>query len=85
MDRGCLTFAESLAGRESITPGIRDPHLGGIHLPPVRTFSRAIITRPRFASATVVRMLKPCAVKSVRVAPSETVAAITASRDAAWH
>src|SRR6266481_4241252 len=27
---GCLAFAESLAGRESITPGIRHPHLGGI-------------------------------------------------------
>ena len=26
----CLTFAESFAGRESITPGIRSPHLGGI-------------------------------------------------------
>jgi hypothetical protein len=27
---GCLTFAEGFAGRKSITPGIRDPHLGGI-------------------------------------------------------
>ncbi len=48
-----------------------------IHLPPVRTFSRAIVTRPRFTSAAIVRMLKPFAVKSVCVAPSAPVAAIT--------
>jgi hypothetical protein len=32
-----------------------------IHLPPARTFSRATVTSPRFTSAAIVRMLKPCA------------------------
>jgi hypothetical protein len=29
--RRCLAFAKGFAGRESITPGIRDPYLGGIN------------------------------------------------------
>ncbi len=32
-------------------------------LPPVRTFSRAVVTRLRLTSAAIVRMLRPCAVK----------------------
>ena len=38
--------------------------------------------RQAIGVAAIVRMLKPCAVKSVSVAPSEPVAAITAS---AWR
>ena len=37
-----------------------------IHLPPACTFSHAIVTRPRFTIAAIVRMLEPCAVKALR-------------------